>query len=79
MPTIDLHGFTTDQVYDALDRFLLKASQAGAPRAKVITGKGKGLVLKETKAYLAQAGYQFQFEKTAGGKDNEGVLIVFVT
>lgn len=79
MPRIDLHGYKTDEVYDALDAFLLKASQAGHPRAQIITGKGKGLVLAETQKYLKQAGYSFQFERLANGSQNEGVLIVFVT
>lgn len=77
-PSIDLHGYQKDEVYDALDRFLLKVSDQGAKRARIVTGKGKGIVLKEAQKYLKQAGYPFQFEKMANGKSNEGVLVVFV-
>ncbi|MCB0407133.1 MAG: Smr/MutS family protein [Bdellovibrionales bacterium] len=78
VPSIDLHGYTTDQVYDALDKFLLQASQSGSSQAKIMTGKGKGLVKKEAEKYLKHAGYPFQHEKLSNGKENEGVLIIFL-
>ena len=78
MPSIDLHGYTTEEVWPALDDFLRKVSQRGASRAKIITGKGKGLVKSETKKYLKAAGYPAQQEKLDNGKTNDGVLIVFL-
>lgn len=78
LKSIDLHGYKSDEVFDALDAFLHKASQSGQSRVRIITGKGKGIVLKETQKYLKMAGYQFQMEKMDNGKVNEGVLIVFV-
>lgn len=78
MKSIDLHGYKADEVFDALDTFLQKASQSGQNRVKIITGKGKGIVQKETEKYLKMAGYPFQKEKMDNGKINDGVLIVFV-
>ena len=78
MPRIDLHGYTTDEVWPALDDFLRKAAGKGAARAKIITGKGKGLVKAEAKKYLKASGYPSQNEKMDNGKVNEGVLIVFL-
>lgn len=77
-PRIDLHGFKTDQVFDALDQFLLKASRQGAKRAEIICGKGEGLVRKKAVEYLKKAHYHWQFDQTPLGKPNEGALIVFV-
>lgn len=78
LKSIDLHGLKADEVFDALDGFLLKASQSGQRRVKIITGKGKGIVQKETERYLKMAGYHYQKEKMDNGKVNDGVLIVFV-
>jgi DNA-nicking Smr family endonuclease len=78
LKSIDLHGYKSDEVFDALDQFLLKASRTGQARVKIITGKGKGIVQKETEKYLKLAGYHFQKEKMDNGKINDGVLIVFV-
>lgn len=78
IPTIDLHGYTTEEVWPALDTFLRQASSSGAAHAKIITGKGKGLVKKETKKYLKASGYPSKFEKMDNGKINEGVLIIFL-
>ena len=73
-PTIDLHGYKTDEVYDALDQFLRKHSSK--KRVRIMTGKG--IVQKETLQYLKQAGYPWQYEKSGNGQPNTGVLVVFM-
>ena len=75
-PTLDLHGFKTDDVYDAVDRFLLK--HQNRKTVQIMTGKGKGLVQKTVIQYLKQAGYPWAYEKAADGKPNTGVLIIFM-
>jgi dsDNA-specific endonuclease/ATPase MutS2 len=47
-------------------------------RAKIMTGKGSGVVQKIVVKYLKQAGYQWAFEKLSNGKDNTGVLVLFL-
>lgn len=75
---LDLHGCTVDEVIGRLDPFLLQASNAGLKRARVMTGKGTGKVKAEVLKYLKQAHYQWKYEKLSNGKDNEGVLVVFL-
>ncbi len=76
--SIDLHGYKVDEVADEVDRFLMRLSSSNLKRAKIITGKGSGAVQKATISYLKQAGYQFAFEKSPNGKENSGVLILFL-
>ena len=75
---LDLHGCTTDEVIDKLDPFLLQAANANLKRVRVMTGKGTGKVKAVVLQYLKQAQYQWQYEKLANGKNNEGVLVVFM-
>lgn len=77
--TLDLHGYRTDEVEDAVDKFLVKASASGKKRCRIITGKGTGAVQKMVIAYLKAARYPWEYEKTKGTQPNTGVLTVFVT
>lgn len=76
LKTLDLHGFRQDEVYDAVDKFLMKNSRQ--KQLRIMTGKGKGLVQKQVLQYLKQAGYPWVFEKMSNGSVNNGCLIVFV-
>ena len=75
--TLDLHGFKTEDVPTAVDRFLMQASQRGFSKVRIMTGKGTGAVRKAVAAYLNLGGYPFEVEKLESGKPNEGVLVVF--
>lgn len=77
-PLLDLHGFTLEEVDDAVDRFLVQSNKRGVPRARIMTGKGTGAVQKAVAGYLKRAGYSFEHERLPGGKRNEGVLVVFM-
>lgn len=76
--TLDLHGKTTDEVFDLVDCFIMQGVTAGLERVRIASGKGKGLVQAELKRYLKQAGYPWQYEKGPTGKPNDGVLVVFL-
>jgi DNA-nicking Smr family endonuclease len=78
MKTLDLHGRTVDEVDDLVDVFLRKESERGSARARIMTGKGKGLVQKRVIDYLKKARYPWQFDKTPDGHPNEGVLVIFL-
>jgi len=67
--TLDLHGFKQDEVFSAVDSFLLKNQQQ--KRVRIIPGKGKGLVKQKVIDYLRQAHYPYEME-------NEGSLLVFM-
>ena len=45
-PTLDLHGCTTDEVFNLLDKFIREHNKH--PELCVIVGKGKGLVKKKS-------------------------------
>ncbi len=75
---LDLHGFKTDEVEDALDQFLVKVSQSNLKRARIMTGKGTGAVRATVIKYLKLAGYPWAYEKLSSGKNNEGCLVIFL-
>jgi dsDNA-specific endonuclease/ATPase MutS2 len=77
IPTLDLHGYLADEVFDAVEAFLQK--HGSADRVRIIPGKGSGKVMAQVKDYLAKARYPSQFEKNEKGVANEGSLIVFVS
>lgn len=69
LPTLDLHGYLVEEVYDAVDSFLRKSEAQGHQRVRIITGKGSGKVRAKTLEYLKTAHYQPQTE-------NEGSFII---
>ena len=75
---LDLHGFKGDDVIDAVDGFIMRANDQNLKQARIMTGKGSGVVKKIVIDYLKQARYPWKYEKLSNGKDNEGVLVVFL-
>ncbi|MFZ4403188.1 MAG: Smr/MutS family protein [Pseudobdellovibrionaceae bacterium] len=75
---LDLHGYKSEDVEPAIDRFLLQLSKSNLSRARIMTGKGSGVVKNIAIRYLKQAGYPWNYEKMDNGKSNEGVLVLFL-
>jgi DNA mismatch repair protein MutS2 len=75
---LDLHGRKTDEVMDALDKFLRQAEGAGLSKIRIMTGKGTGAIQAEVAKVLKQAHYPWKYEKLPNGKDNEGVLVIYL-
>lgn len=75
---LDLHGFKSDEVEDAVDKFLMRAMDAGLPQVRIMTGKGTGTIQKVVAAYLKLGNYPWKHERLANGKNNEGVMVVFL-
>jgi DNA-nicking Smr family endonuclease len=71
LPTLDLHGFLVDDVYDAIDRFLRDAEKKGHARVRIITGKGSGKVRAKTLEYLKIGHFEPKIE-------NEGSFLVAI-
>lgn len=71
LPTLDLHGFRTDAVEAAVDKFLVKSQQAGHARVRLITGIGTGAVRKVALDWLKLGGFPFS-------KENEGSFLIFL-
>ena len=76
LKTLDLHGYKSDDVYDAVDQFIHK--NQNAKRLRIMTGKGTGVVKKLVLDYLKKAHYPWQYDTVGNGKQNEGVLIIFL-
>lgn len=78
IPLLDLHGFKTADVADAVDRFLVQSMKKGHARVRIMTGKGTGQVKKAVTDYLRLGGFPFQNDRLDNGQPNDGVLIVFL-
>lgn len=76
LPTLDLHGFKKDEVFDAVDRFIMR--HQGRERIKILPGKGEGIVRNELLRYLKMGGYPWSYEEMNNGKKNTGSVIVFL-
>lgn len=75
VPTLDLHGYRVEDVFDAVEAFLGK--HASADRVRIIPGKGTGKVQSEVARYLKLANYSWSHERSgAAGAANSGVMIV---
>ena len=75
LKTLDLHGYKSDEVEAAIDKFLMSLNNIS--RARIMTGKGKGVVQKIAIDYLKHAGYPWEYETLDNGKKNTGALIIF--
>lgn len=75
-PTLDLHGFKTDEVFDAIENFLSRNSSA--KQVRIMPGKGTGKVKAKVEEYLRLARYPWKLERLENGKENDGVMVVFM-
>jgi DNA-nicking Smr family endonuclease len=75
-PTLDLHGFKKDEVFDAVDRFIMK--NQSAKQVRIMPGKGEGIVRSELLRYLKLGGYPWKYEELPNGSQNTGSVIVFL-
>lgn len=75
-PTLDLHGYKTDEVFDAVEKFLLKHQRAKTVR--IMPGRGTGAVKAKVAEYLKLGGYAWSPERLDSGKVNDGVMIVYM-
>lgn len=80
LPTLDLHGYKTADIADAVDKFLTRNSSK--PRIRIMTGKGTGAVQKAVTDYLKLGGFPWEYEKADNGQNknqrNEGVIVVIL-
>lgn len=73
-PLLDLHGYITDEVYDALESFLGK--HVSKSRVFVMHGKGSGKIRAKVIEYLKAAKYPYSVYRDENGNPNEGILTV---
>ena len=75
---LDLHGVRGEDVESKVDQFLVQISSSNLKKARIMTGKGTGVVKKLVMNYLKQAGHAWKYEKLSNGKDNEGCLVLYL-
>lgn len=75
-PLLDLHGRTTDEVFDLVDQFISK--NHSKDRVKIMPGKGSGKIKAEVLRYLKLGGYPWEYEQLDNGSRNTGCLIVIL-
>lgn len=75
-PTLDLHGKTTDEVFDLVDQFITKHQNKS--RVRIMPGKGTGKVKAELMRYLKLGGYPWEYETLPNGQKNTGSLILIL-
>lgn len=73
-PLLDLHGFKTDEVFEALEAFLTR--HRSKSKVFVMTGKGSGKVKAKVIEYLKLAKYPYSVFREDNGAPNEGILTV---
>jgi dsDNA-specific endonuclease/ATPase MutS2 len=76
VPTLDLHGFKTDDVFDAVEAFLRKHERLA--KVRIMPGKGTGKVKAKVIEYLKLAHFHYSVERLTNGDANEGVLLVYM-
>lgn len=78
LPTLDLHGVTTDEVFALLDRFLLREEGRGTACVRVVHGKGTGKVREKAVEYCRLAGHQPKPDRSPTGAVNPGSFLLFL-
>jgi dsDNA-specific endonuclease/ATPase MutS2 len=76
LPTLDLHGYKTDEVFDAVEAFLRRYESSR--QVRIMPGKGTGKVKEQVIDYLKKAHYPWSYERLPNGQNNEGVMIVYM-
>jgi DNA mismatch repair protein MutS2 len=77
-PLLDLHGYKTEDVPDAVDRFLRTAMSRNLPEVRIMTGKGTGAVKRTVMEYLRLGQFPFAPARGPNTQINDGVLVVFL-
>ena len=75
-PEIDVRGFEADDAIRAVERFLEDAHMGGLPTARIIHGKGKGILRDRMKHWLKSNQLVKEFRLGEMGEGGTGVTIV---
>jgi DNA mismatch repair protein MutS2 len=73
---IDVRGFEADDAVRAVERFLEDASMSGHPTARIIHGKGKGVLRDQMKRFLSKNTLVKEFRLGEIGEGGTGVTVV---
>lgn len=76
---IDLHGFLSSSVSSSLEQFCLNCMRQGIRQVLIITGKGEGIVKKETLHWLnSSPSYIIGFSPVMDSKKEVGSIAVLL-
>lgn len=78
LPTLDLHGVTTDEVFALMDRFLRREESRGSTCVRILHGKGTGKVREKAVEYCRLSGHSPKPDRAPGGKENPGAFLLFL-
>ncbi len=73
---IEVRGQTLDEALPKVDQFLDQAFRAGAPRLRVVHGKGTGRMRQAVRDMLAKHPLVKAFDFAAPNEGGEGVTVV---
>ena len=75
-PELDIRGMASDEAMPVLDQFLDNAVMAKLPSARIIHGKGTGILRKAVHDHLKRSPYVRKFRLGTFGEGEDGVTIV---
>jgi len=75
-PELDIRGMASDEAMPVLDQFLDNAVMAKLASARIIHGKGTGILRKAVHDHLKRSAYVKKFRLGAYGEGEDGVTIV---
>ena len=75
-PELDIRGMATDEALPVLDNFLDAAYMGNLPNARIIHGKGTGVLRKAVQEELRRCKYVKSFRIGVYGEGEDGVTIV---
>ncbi|MGE3262656.1 MAG: Smr/MutS family protein [Bacteriovoracia bacterium] len=78
LPTLDLHGATTDQVFDRIDQFLRREESKGTSCVRILHGKGSGKVQEKAREYCRIAQHQPKPDVDPQGRANPGAFLLYL-
>ena len=78
IPSLDLHGKKTDEVFDLLDRFLRQQEAKGNSPVRIIHGIGTGKVKEKVMEYCGITGHKPKPDKDGAGRVNPGSVLLYL-
>lgn len=78
LPSLDLHGAKTDEVFDRLDRFLRREEGRGTACVRIIHGIGTGKVKEKATEYCRMTGHTPKPDRSANGAPNPGSFLLYL-
>jgi dsDNA-specific endonuclease/ATPase MutS2 len=78
IPSLDLHGAKTDEVFDRVDRFLRREEGRGTACVRIIHGIGTGKVREKTLEYCRMTGHVPKPDLAVNGAKNPGSFLLYL-